>query len=186
MSLVFTSICKHVHMLSNLIAFTVLHYEWAQACVSFQRIQFTYNSHVSTRTDFLEVHIRILKSPWRALSSVLFGEGKKYWPNHWTVNLVSVAFAGPFITLHSVILGTPERLNISSRRTAPPLHASIQNRSLILPPAKAPSAPLCTPKQQKILFNLTHSQANLECNSSWQFVSDTGISAWYSVVICSS
>lgn len=35
------------------------------------------------------------------------GEKKREWPNHWTMNLVSVAFAGPFITLDTVILGTP-------------------------------------------------------------------------------
>lgn len=72
--------------------------------------------------------------------------------------------------------------DISNRH--PPLPASTENRSLILPPAKSPSAP---PAQQnnKKLHNPMHSQANLDCNILWQFVFDTGISAWCFAVIFS-
>ncbi len=109
---------------------------------------------------------------------------RKTWPTHWTMNLVSVAFAGPFITLNTVILGTPERLDISCRHAAPPLAASTENRSLVLPPAKSPSAP--PTQHNKKLHNPIHSQANLDCNTQWQFLFDTGISAWCFAVIFSS
>lgn len=100
------------------------------------------------------------------------------------MNLVSVAIAGPFITLSTVILGTLERLDISSRPTAPPLAASTENRSLVLPPAKSPSAPP-TQHNNKKLHNPIHSQANLDCNTLWQFLFDTGTSAWCFAVIFS-
>lgn len=112
------------------------------------------------------------------------GGKKPGWPNHWTMNLVSVAFASPFITLDTVILGTLVRLNISRRHTAPPLAASTESRSLILPPAKSPSAPP-TQHNNKKLHNPTHSQAYRDCNTPWQFVFDKGISAWCFAVIFS-
>lgn len=69
-------------------------------------------------------------------------------------------------------LGTLEGLDTSSRHTGPPLPASTENRSLILPPAKAPSAPAAQ-HNDKNLHQPTHSHANLDSNTLWQFVFDT-------------
>lgn len=79
-----------------------------------------------------------------------------------TIILVSITFASLFITLDTAILGILER----HKAPLPPL-ASARNRSLILPPAKSPSALLTW--HNKKLHNPIHSLANLDCNTKRQF-----------------
>lgn len=109
------------------------------------------------------------------LQSILFNKRRtkkknnNKWPNHWTVNMVSVAFAGPFITLGTVILGTLKRTGyISSTHTAPPLPASNPEQKLDSPTCNVSICSLCAAQQQENLQNPTQRQANLDCNTMWQ------------------
>lgn len=100
------------------------------------------------------------------------------WPNHWTMNLVSVAFAGPFITLNAVILETPERLGYKRqtyRSSSPCIYGEQKPDS---PTCKVSICSPCTAQKTQKLHNPTHNQTNLDCNTRWQFVFDTGVSSW--------
>lgn len=104
------------------------------------------------------------------------------------MTIVSVAFSSPFITVRPVMLGTMRRLG-SSRHAAPPLPASTHNRSLILPPAKSPSAP---PAQHRNDDNnketplKPYTQPTLTLIPRDSFVCETGNAAWCFAVIFGS
>lgn len=151
-----------------------MYYKHAQSCVCVRK-----SNYVHKRTHTLEFVrsslMRILEELLSILLKCVQEKQKKKcgWPNHWTMNLVSVAFAGPFITLNTVILGTLERLGYKQQTYCSSAPCLTKNRSLILPPAKSPSAPPAQHNNKK-LHNPIHSQANLDCNTLWQFLFDKG------------
>lgn len=149
-----------------------MYYKHAQSCVCIHKSNYVYKC---THNGICKVQSD--EDPWRiiiySVEMCTREEKKCGWPNHWTMNLVSVAFAGPFITLNTVILGTLERLGYKQQTYCSSAPCLTKNRSLILPPAKSPSA-LPAQQNNKKLHNPIHSQANLDCNTLWQFVFDKG------------
>lgn len=90
-------------------------------------------------------------------------EEKNRRPNHWTMNMVSVAFAGPFITLGTVIFGTLKRIEyISSTHTALPLPASNPKQKLDSPTCNVSICSLWAAQQQENLQN-----PNTEASQPW-------------------
>lgn len=100
-------------------------------------------------------------------------EKKKSDPTSW----FSVKLSVPFFTFNTVIVGTPQGLCISSRSTAPPLTASTEQQKPDSPTCKG-SICSTTQHNNKKLHNQIRRQPNLNCNTLWQFVFDTGVSAW--------